>query len=126
MLEGCLSAYCSPNAPDIPVLQNASADTRAKAESLLAALEGINGPYHFELVECAAELGGGTLPGTEIKSHGVAVVSEGHTASELEKRLRMAEVPVICRVHADKVVLDVIAVEERDFHIIINALNCGI
>ncbi|MCL2703503.1 MAG: L-seryl-tRNA(Sec) selenium transferase [Defluviitaleaceae bacterium] len=125
MLEGCLSAYCAAGIPDIPVLRNAAAETRVKAGKLLKKLKKIEGPYSFELVECAAELGGGTLPGTEIKSHGVSVQSNRFTASELEKRLRTADVPVICRVNMDKVIINVIAVNERDFDRITDALVLG-
>ena len=115
MLEGCLSAYCKQGAPDIPVLKNAAADTLDKARKLLEIIGTVEG-FNFEVVETTAEIGGGTLPGFEIKSHGVAVTSNIFTASEIEKRLRTSEIPVICRINEDKIILDVIAMDENDFN----------
>jgi len=118
MLEGCLSAYCK-DMPDIPVLRNAAADTRLKASHLLTMLKDIDG-FDFKIIETMAEVGGGTLPGVEDRSHGVAVSSSGYAAAAIERRLRTAETPIICRVYGDRVVLDVIAVDERDFELIVN------
>ena len=123
MLEGCLSAYIAPGTPDIPVLTNSASDTESKAKKLLSALEKVGGPFSFEIVQSAAELGGGTLPGTEIKSHGVAIWSKVHSAAELEKGFRLVDTPIVCRVNEGRVILDVIAVDRGDFDYIVKTLG---
>lgn len=120
MLESCLGAYLT-DGRDIPLLQMAAADTLAKARALLTVLEGVN--LSFEIIETTAEVGGGTLPGVLIKSHGICCRCDKIRASELERRLRLAEVPVVCRMIDGRVVFDVIAIDEGDFEYIAGVLG---
>jgi L-seryl-tRNA(Ser) seleniumtransferase len=69
-------------------------DLRARAEAIVATSP------RAEVVECAAAMGGGTLPGVAIPSCGVAI---GGDATAV---LRGAAPPVIARVRADRTVCD--------------------
>ncbi|HVM52436.1 MAG TPA: L-seryl-tRNA(Sec) selenium transferase [Acidimicrobiales bacterium] len=68
-----------------------------------------------EVVECGSVTGGGTLPGIEIPSAGVAV--DGDHLS----RLRAADPPIIARVEAGRTVCDLRTVDPRhDAHLAVH------
>lgn len=58
--------------------------------------------------------GGGALPELFFETYCVAIRHKELSSSELEKRLRRAEPPVITRLKEDMVVLDVRTIEEKD------------
>ncbi len=61
-----------------------------------------------EVVRCSSVAGGGTLPGLEIDSAGIALPGDRTAA------LRHAEVPVVARVHEGRTVLDLRTVDPAD------------
>jgi L-seryl-tRNA(Ser) seleniumtransferase len=71
-----------------------------------------------EVVECASVTGGGTVPGVEIPSAGVAL--EGDLTAALRAR---EPKPVIARVDDDRTVLDLRTVDPADDHVIASALK---
>ena len=68
-----------------------------------------------EVVRCRSVPGGGTLPGLEIDSAGVALPGD-RTAM-----LRLAEVPVLARVHGGRTVLDLRTVDPADDALVADA-----
>jgi len=101
-LQETALAYLARRGQDIPFWRLATrtvADLRARAEALAV------GP----VVDTEAVTGGGTLPGIEIPSVGVAL------DGDLRAGLRAAAIPVIARVVEDHTVLDLRTVEpEQD------------
>lgn len=69
------------------------------------------------VVECESLAGGGSLPGLEIPSFGVAVPGDVSAA------LRGFEVPVIARVRGDETVCDLRAVDPQDDLVLADALS---
>jgi len=69
-----------------------------------------------EVVACASAPGGGTLPGVEIPSAGVAV------DGDVTEQLRAGSPPVIARVADGRTVLDLRTVEPEDDHVVAAAL----
>jgi L-seryl-tRNA(Ser) seleniumtransferase len=97
-LQTTALAYLDRRGDDIPFWRLAArsvADLRGRAEAL-----GVG-----TVVDTFAVAGGGTLPGTEIASAGVALDGDQRTA------LRAAAVPVIARVADDRTLLDLRTVE---------------
>ncbi|HEX7096714.1 MAG TPA: hypothetical protein VF183_12590, partial [Acidimicrobiales bacterium] len=68
-------------------------------------------------VDTTAVAGGGTLPGVEIPSVGVALPGD-HAAA-----LRAASPPIIARVHDDTTTLDLRTVDPRDDEHVANVLR---
>ena len=58
--------------------------------------------------------GGGSLPGKELESRGLAVTHPSRSAAEVERTLRGGHPPVIARVEKDRVVLDLRTVKEDE------------
>ncbi len=82
-------------------------ELRSRAEALVAAGRG-----QAQVVDCAAAMGGGTLPGVAIPSCGVAV------AGDVSRALRTWSPPVIARVHDGRTVCDLRTVlPEQDGHL---------
>lgn len=58
------------------------------------------------VVATEATVGGGSLPGEVLPSYGVAIDPAPLSADNLAQRMRLALPPVVCRIVADKVILD--------------------
>lgn len=71
-------------------------------------------PAVITVEKSAARAGGGSLPMTDIPSFSVSVAPEEISASELERRLRQLDIPVIGRITDGKLLLDLRTIEERD------------
>jgi L-seryl-tRNA(Ser) seleniumtransferase len=72
-----------------------------------------------EVVRCSSVPGGGTLPGLEIDSAGVALPGDRTAA------LRSADVPVVARVHDGKTVLDLRTVDPADDPLVAEAARAA-
>jgi L-seryl-tRNA(Ser) seleniumtransferase len=59
-----------------------------------------------EVVEGESEVGGGSFPGTKLKTWLVRLTADKPTADGWLARLRAADPPVIARIEEDRVVLD--------------------
>jgi L-seryl-tRNA(Ser) seleniumtransferase len=111
VLQQVALAYLNRDAGDtLPVWKMATRpveELRARAEAVVAAGRG-----HAQVVDCAAAMGGGTLPGVAIPSCGVAV------AGNVSRALRTWSPPVIARVHDGRTVCDLRTVlPEHDGHL---------
>ena len=90
-------------------------------ENMIKANLGEN--YNTEIVDDFDEVGGGSLPGVILKGKAVAITNENIGVNELQEKLRKSEIPIICRINKDRVLLNVRTLEKSDFNIIINALK---
>ena len=61
---------------------------------------------HFLVEKSVAKVGGGALPLTELPSYAVAIEPLQISAAELDRRFRKLEIPVIGRIHEDRLLLD--------------------
>jgi L-seryl-tRNA(Ser) seleniumtransferase len=108
-LQETLLAYLRRDAAAIPFWRMATtevAELRQRATSI-----GVGDP-----VECSSVAGGGSLPGLEIPSAGVALDGD-HTAA-----LRAHDPPVIARVAEDRTVADLRTVDPTDDPVLAKAL----
>jgi L-seryl-tRNA(Ser) seleniumtransferase len=108
-LQETLLAYLRRDAAAIPFWRMASTDVTELRER--AASMGAGDP-----VDCSSVAGGGSLPGLEIPSAGVALDGD-HTAA-----LRAHNPPVIARVTDDRTVADLRTVDPADDPILAKAL----
>ena len=97
--------------PFYRLLAQTPAALRARAEALRCAL----GDGAFAVVESAAYAGGGTLPLAAIPSAALAWSTARGSADTVAARLRRGTPPVVARVEAERVILDLRAIPpERD------------
>jgi len=75
-----------------------------------------------EIVDVKDQIGGGSAPLVRLKGKAVSLVVNGISPEQIERSLRKAQVPVICRIAEDRVLLDVRTIEEEEFDLVITAV----
>ena len=125
-LEATLIAHQREQArSEVPVLEMLSltvTEIEERAKTVLDQLENTrNIQLTFEPGESA--IGGGAGPTSQLKSVLIAVSHPRLSAAELEQRLRRCSPPVIARISADKVLLDLRTVFPDDFPALVTAVK---
>ena len=102
---------------DIPVLRmiTESQDSmRSRAEELTARIRECSDDVEAEVVEVKDQIGGGSAPMVYLPGFAVSVRSDSMTTAALETALRMNDVPVIARIHDDRLLLCVRTIQESE------------
>ncbi len=109
---------------EVPVhalLQIPHEKLRARGERLLKLLHQL--PLQARLVECRAEIGGGSLPRSAIASVALALASDKISPDELAGRLRRSDPPVIGYIAKGKFLLDLRTIFPAQDEVVIAALT---
>lgn len=123
-LEATLRLYFDPERAmkSIPVLRYIAAplpELGRNARKLAGGLRKALGQgTDVEVVDCMSQVGGGSLPGQEIPSKGIALRSSTVSAEDLSRSFRRCKTPVIGRIEADRLVLDVRTIEPYEIAVI--------
>jgi L-seryl-tRNA(Ser) seleniumtransferase len=114
-LETTLRHYLMERWENIPALRmitQPAEQIRARAEALVANLSGINA----EVIAGESVIGGGSTPEQELPTWLIALGAGN--ASEIERKLRSADPPVIVRIEDNRVLLDLRTVlPEEESHL---------
>ncbi|NLY87177.1 MAG: L-seryl-tRNA(Sec) selenium transferase [Clostridiales bacterium] len=113
---------------DIPVLNMISAskeDMKLKAKRLEEVLKKANSELTTELVEVEDQIGGGSAPTVRLPGFAVAVEYGKMSAQGIELMIRRADVPVIGRIHEDRLLICVRTIDEREFEDVAKAFKLG-
>lgn len=109
-LEATLRGYLRGALDEVPALRlirQSAEEVGARAEQLRAKLEGeLGGRATVRSVAGRSVVGGGSTPGTSLPTRLLSVLPATTSAAELAARLRRATPPVIVRVEAGRVLLD--------------------
>jgi L-seryl-tRNA(Ser) seleniumtransferase len=107
-LEATLAAHLSGRAAEaVPVIRMAAlgpGEIGRRAEAIARSLCGVG--WQADVIDGLSAIGGGSAPGTELPTRLLAVAREGLSADALDERLRALEPPVVARIDAGRVVLD--------------------
>ena len=127
-LEATLAKYKDPAIAlrDIPVLNmiaGSSEDMKAKAERLAETIRQYAPDLTLEITEVEDQIGGGSAPMVRLPGWAVAVGDGSRSADSIERRLRKADVPVIARIHDNRLLLCVRTVFEDEFRLVAEALR---
>ncbi|MDR1193797.1 MAG: L-seryl-tRNA(Sec) selenium transferase, partial [Peptococcaceae bacterium] len=123
-LEATLRLYWDPERArrEIPVLAMLFAERkslRAKARRLKRLLDKTPAGAFCALADTEGQVGGGAMPGQTLPSAAVAVTAtDSISLTALEEYLRRWETPIIARVSRERLLLDVLAVAEKDFPLV--------
>jgi len=116
-LEAVALAYLAQSAseqvPVVSMLSEPATAVRKRAEGLSETLNELAG-VTAAVLECSARVGGGAEPETEVPSAGIALVVEGLSETQLERRLRAGRPPVISRIENGCVLMDARTVLPHD------------
>jgi L-seryl-tRNA(Ser) seleniumtransferase len=110
-LEHTLRLFLDPSAlieqnPTWWMLTRPAEMLRGRAEAMQRALEAHGTALRLRVTASESATGGGSLPAVAIPSYALAVRSSRETVDELSRRLRAHEPPVIARIVADEVLID--------------------
>jgi L-seryl-tRNA(Ser) seleniumtransferase len=67
-------------------------------------------------------IGGGSAPGKSLPSFALSLAAKGMSATELSRRLRQQETPIVGRVEDERVLLDLRTVDAADDHYLAETL----
>jgi L-seryl-tRNA(Ser) seleniumtransferase len=95
-----------------------------QAQSLAEQLRTVDsaGKLQITVQPGSSQVGGGSLPAQDLPTRVVALHSSLMSTPQLEQQLRASNPPVIARIEADQVLLDVRTLQEGDFNRIAQAL----
>ena len=127
-LEATLAKYKDPAIAirDIPVLNMIAASSeemKAKAGRLAEMIREANPRLSVEITEVEDQIGGGSAPMVRLPGWAAAVSDAGKSADSIERRLRKADVPVVARIHDDRLLLCVRTIFENEFELVAEALR---
>lgn len=119
-LELVLQEYLSEekaveHIPVLKMLTESLEQVKKRADRLCEMLINAQFPACFEVIECEAQVGGGTFPTEVIPSAAVAITTMCISTAKLEARLRTLPVPIIGRIVDDRMLFDVRTLEECEF-----------
>jgi L-seryl-tRNA(Ser) seleniumtransferase len=128
-LEATLESYARGRAfAEIPVLKMIAADqalldrrVRAFADRLKPQLAG-RAELSVTIVDGNSVIGGGSAPGVQPEATLLAIASKGMSAAEIERRLRAFDPPVIARIEANQVLIDLRTVDASDEDLLSKAI----
>ena len=126
-IEATLGSYIRGSqideVPALRMIAMAEGEIRRRAERVVYEVSlKVEEALEFEIVESESAIGGGAAPDAKPKTWLISVRREGKVAAEIEHALRNFEVPVIARIHNDRVVMDLRTVFEDEEEQVINAL----
>lgn len=125
-LEGTLRQYLDMKslAAHNPTIKNILLKPDAiheKAKKLKDVLDDISG-LTTQIIEDTSQVGGGSMPLTELKTYGLVLSIQGMKPDEISKALRLASHPVVGRIKNDQFIIDLRTVEINSFEIIKESL----
>jgi len=125
-LEATLKLYQEEKLHEIPAVNMLTVsieELRNKADILLAMLKSSSKQLSAEVIETSGQAGGGSLPAEDFPSFAVAIEFCGISVQNLENRLRNWDIPIITRIHKNRLLLDIRTIDTEEFDIISKAVK---
>lgn len=101
---------------DIKILED---DIKVLYEKLIH----LKGVFDFNIKKDESFVGGGAMPGYGLETYVIEISSKNIKAIEIEKKLRDNYIPIIARVKKDKLIMDIRTINEKDYDVIVSALE---
>ncbi len=119
-LEGTLRQYLDidvliKNNPTIKNILLEGEEILKKAEDLRGILDEIK-DLSTEIIKDTSQVGGGSMPLTQLETYGVVISIKGYKPDELSKNLRLSSNPVVGRIKNDQFIIDLRTVENKEFY----------
>lgn len=111
---------------DIPILHMITepADSmERRANKLAEAIAAKNNRVHPEVIPVQDQIGGGSAPMVYLPGFGVAVSSDDISTPSMEKQLRENDMPIVARIHDDRLLLCVRTIGEEEVQTVADAFE---
>jgi len=112
------------NNPTLSMLTAGKQELKKRAQKIQRRLKNkkISG-CEIKVVSTMSRVGGGSFPEYNIPSWAVEFSPEDMRLSQLEKKLRSLEIPVIGRIENEKYILDVRTIQDREISVLVELLT---
>lgn len=127
-LEGTLKYYIDEkeaidNIPSLNMILMPKEEVKKKCILLKRKLQSKTQDFKFYIDKGESMVGGGSMPTEKIETYVVKVTSEKFSPEDMERRLRLGEIPLIARVYNDELVLDGRTLFKEDFDEIVQCFK---
>lgn len=127
-LESTLNIYLDSEKAkkDIPVLRmitRTEEELTLEAEKLKKLIDETGEGFNTEIVKSEGPVGGGSAPGAKLKNVAVAVSHSKLSAASLDEYLRQGKMPIVIRIHEDRVLFEMRTLNEKEYDIISEKLK---
>ena len=128
VLEGTLTSFLDENlalqeVPILAMLMRKPEELTRQSQRITQALKEQNCSAVLENVAGYSQMGSGSLPTQNLKTNLIAIQPANISAQKLAQRLREFRVPIITRIHEDKVLIDPRTLRGNDEELILEALH---
>lgn len=106
--------YAMKHIPVLSMMVKSIETIEADTKVLFHQLQSLTERYSIRIVDCISMSGGGSLPGEEFLSKGLAISGDEFNPNKVEAALRRLEIPIILRIENDKLLIDMRTVFEED------------
>ncbi|MDR2589868.1 MAG: L-seryl-tRNA(Sec) selenium transferase, partial [Oscillospiraceae bacterium] len=125
VLEATLRVYADPKVaeleiPILSMLAKTESELLVTAKKLQENIKQKGG--NVEIVSCTSTVGGGAVPGSELKSYAIAPITN-LSANKLDTKLRSLTIPIIGHIVNNKLLIDVRTLFERDYEYIVECFS---
>ncbi|MGB3368307.1 MAG: L-seryl-tRNA(Sec) selenium transferase [Acidaminobacteraceae bacterium] len=126
-LEGTLKCYLDEakaikQIPTVRMLSMTYHEISLKADALYKELDGKLEDASIEIVDGKSEVGGGSMPLEKMDSRLLSIKHKTKSTNQFVSDLREVQVPLIGRIHEDKLLLDLRTIDEKEYSYVVNAL----
>ena len=123
-LDATLQLYLEGRSTELPLWQMATAELEGlegRARAIAGSLA--DATWKVEAVATRSVAGGGSTPGQDFSSWGVAAIHPERSAETIEGALRANDPPIVARIDEDRVILDLRTVPAKDDEMLVQALR---
>jgi L-seryl-tRNA(Ser) seleniumtransferase len=124
-LEATINAYARNAAgqeiPVVSTLHTSPEAIRQRARRFVRRAGKLHANLQWKVTPGNSVIGGGCAPETTIPSHLITLTSTRHSAAQLEAHFRQHHLPIITRIVADAVVIDLRTVQPAEEKFILEA-----
>ncbi len=105
--------------PTLKMIKATIVELSLKAEEFKSSIS----DFEIEVVNCDSTIGGGSFPTSKLSSVGISLAHKELSLKEIELKLRTNHIPIISRVHNDRLILDMRTLMNDDIDIIRDCLH---
>lgn len=124
-LEATLKYYLDEEKAinNIPTLKMITESYKSVSDRAIKFKEYFDDNIDVILQDCNSQVGGGTFPLDTIPSKAISILPKNISCNQLSGELRLVNIPIICRILNNRIILDVRTVDNRDFEYIAKQIN---
>ncbi|MCM0648937.1 L-seryl-tRNA(Sec) selenium transferase [Clostridium swellfunianum] len=127
-LEGTLKYYIDETEavkklPTLYMILSPKEEHKKRAQRLKTRLQRLGLDFNIRLEADYSMVGGGSMPTEKIETFVLKIKSSSASAEQLEKKLRSYVTPVIVRIYAGEIILDLRTIFDKDFDTIAEAFK---